>query len=187
MKKPSPILISLLVVAIGFAAYLKLSNPYKKYSQQAFWGTATLADVKNIPEEALKLGNKNGPVLMWAATTTKDPAIISALITRGASVNERDVVFSGTPLSAAAGYSQTPAVIDELVRLGAEVDAVVGTQDKTPLIIAAEINPHTPILEALVKNGASTTYRDKTGRNAQAAAVKFGTPEAVEVLRRLSK
>ncbi|MBC3882887.1 ankyrin repeat domain-containing protein [Undibacterium sp. LX40W] len=187
MKKPSPILVLLLVFAIGFAIYLKVSNPHKKYSQQAFWETATLADVTSIPEEALKPGNKNGPVLMWAATTTKDPAIISALVARGASVNERDAIFSGTPLSAAAGYSQTPAVIDELVRLGAEIDSVVGTQDKTPLIIAAEINPHTPILDALVKNGASTTYQDKTGRNAHAAAIKFGTPEAVEALRRLSK
>lgn len=187
MKKPNPILILLLLCAFALVAYLKISNPHKKYSQQAYWETATLADVKDIPTEALKPGNKNGPVLMWAATTTKDPAIISALVARGANVNERDVIFSGTPLSAAAGYSQSPAVIDELVRLGADIDAVVGSKDKTPLIIAAEINPHTPILEALVNHGASTTYQDKAGRNALAAAMKFGTPEAVEVLRRLSK
>jgi ankyrin repeat protein len=187
MKKTNPVLILALFGVIAFVVYLKISNPHKKYSQQAYWETATLADIESIPDEALKLGNKNGPVLMWAATTTKDPAIISALVARGANVNERDVIFSGTPLSAAAGYSKTPAVIDELVRLGAQIDAVVGSKDKTPLIIAAEINPYVDILDALVRNGASTKYRDKTGRNAHAAAIMFGTPEAAERLRLLGK
>ena len=89
MKKPSTALVLLLALTIAFVAYLKISNPHKKYSQQAFWETATLADVKDVPQEALKLGNRNGPVLMWAATTTKDPAIISALVARGADVNEQ--------------------------------------------------------------------------------------------------
>lgn len=187
MKKTNPALMLALLCVLAFVAYLKLSNPYKKYSQQAYWETATLADVQNIPDEALKPGNKNGPVLMWAATTTKDSAIISALVARGANVSERDVIFSGTPLSAAAGYSKTPSVIDELVRLGAPVDEVVGSKDKTPLIIAAEINPQVDILDALVRNGASTNYQDKTGRNALAAAAAFGTPAAAERMRQLTK
>ncbi len=182
MNKVNSKLILLLLLVIALAAYIKLSNPYRKYSRQEYWESATVEDAQNIPYAALRPLNKNGPVLMWAASATKDPHVIKALVDRGADVNEKDVIFTGTPLSGAAGYNSNPEIIDELVKLGADVNAKVGNEDKSPLIIAAEINPNTAIIESLIRNGASTAYRDKTGRNALEAAKKYGAPEIVEVL-----
>lgn len=187
MKTINPKLLIALVAVIALAVFLTLSNPHKKYSRQDFWKTATVEDVNAIPQEALLPGNKNGPVLMWAATTTSDPKVIAALVARGADVNEPDAIFTGTPLSAAAGYNSSPAVIDELVRLGAEIDKVVGSNNKTPLIIAAEINPRPEIIESLIRNGANTAYRDSTGRTALEQAIRFGNTGVVKVLEANAK
>jgi len=185
MKSTNPKLIILLVLVIAFVGYLKISNPHKKYSQQAFWVSATVDDVYAIPSEALLPGNKNGPVLLWASTTTTNPEVIAALVSRGANINEQDtgMIFSGTPLSAAAGFNTNPLIIDELIKLGAEINKVVGTQDKTPLIIAAEINPESSIVERLINNGADTAYRDLTGRNALEQAIRFGNESVLHVLK----
>jgi ankyrin repeat protein len=187
MKSVNPILLIVLAGVIAMAVFLKVTNPYKKYSQQAYWRSATVSNVKEIPNEALLRGNKNGPVLMWAAMAANDPKIIAALVERGADANEPDIMFSGTPLSAAAGYSTNPAIVDELVRLGAKIDKVVGSEKKTPLIIAAEINPKPEIAESLIKNGADTAYRDLTGRNALEAAIKFENASVVKVLKENTK
>ena len=187
MKTINPKLLVALVAVIALAVFLTLSNPYKKYSRQNFWKTATLEDVSAIPEKALLPGNKNGPVLMWAATTTSDPRIIAALVARGADVNEPDTIFSGTPLSAAAGYNSNPAVIDELVRLGADVHKTVGSNNKTALIIAAELNPSPEIIESLIRNGSNTAYRDSTGQTALEQAIRFGNTSVVKVLEESSK
>lgn len=187
MIKINPKLLILLVAVIALAAFVTLSNPHKKYSRQDFWKTATVEDVNAIPEKALLPGNKNGPVLMWAATTTSDPRIIAALVARGADVNEPDTIFSGTPLSAAAGYNSNPAIVDELVRLGADVNKVIGSNDKTPLMIAAEMNPKREIIESLIRNGANTAYRDSTGRTAIELAIRFGNTSVVKVLEENAK
>ncbi len=79
-----------LVIVISFAIAMLVMNPHKKYSRRNFWQEATLSSVKEVPQEALKYGNKNGSVLMWAATAVSDPNIITALIERGADVNERN-------------------------------------------------------------------------------------------------
>lgn len=183
MQTVNPKLVFALMVVIVFVAYLKLSNPYKQYSRQAYWETATVQDVYSIPDEALLPGNKNGPVLLWAATTAKDPKVIVALVERGADVNESDTgVFSGTPLSAAAGYSTTPEIIDVLIELGADIHKVVGSNDKTPLIIAAEINGNPDIAESLIRNGSNLEYRDATGRTALQQAKKFENKEVHKLL-----
>jgi ankyrin repeat protein len=187
MKSVNPKLLIALAGVVALAVFLKLGNPHKKYSQQDFWKSATVEDVNQVPQEALLRGNKNGPVLMWAATTTKDPRIIAALVERGADVNEPDAIFSGTPLSAAAGYSSSPAIIDELIRLGAEIDKVVGSNNKTPLIIASEINPNPKIVESLIRNGADTTYRDLTGRTALEQAIRFQNSSVIEILKENTK
>lgn len=185
MGSVNPKLVIVLVLVIAFVGYLKISNPYKKYSQQAFWVSATVDDVYAIPSDALLPGNKNGPVLLWAATTTTKPEVIAALVSRGAGINEQDtgLIFSGTPLSAAAGFNTNPLIIDELIKLGADIHKVVGTKDKTPLIIAAEINPESTIIERLINHGADTAYRDLTGRNALEQAVRFKNESVLDVLR----
>ena len=188
MKKTNPVLIIALVATIAVAIFITLSGgKHKKYSQRAFWKDATVADVHAMPDVVFRRGNHNGPVLMWAATTTPNPEVISALVDRGADINEADAVAKGTPLSAAAGYNQNPEIIDRLVQRGAEIDKVVGSNNKTPLIIAAEINPNPLIVEALIKNGASLTYQDKMGLTALRSAKLMGSPTVVEVLERYSK
>ncbi|MBU6955940.1 ankyrin repeat domain-containing protein [Hahella sp. HN01] len=188
MQAVNPKLIMVFLVVIAFIAYLQLSNPYKKYSRQAYWETATVEDVYSIPDEALLPGNKNGPVLMWAATSSNNPKVITALVERGANVNEADSgVFSGTPLSAAAGYATNPAIIDALVGLGADINKVVGSNDKTPLIIAAEINKSPAIIESLIRNGADVNYKDLTGRTALEQAIRFKNEEVSKLLKAYTK
>ncbi|RBP48820.1 ankyrin repeat domain-containing protein [Arenicella xantha] len=183
----NPLLLILLLAVLAFAVYLQVSNPHKKYSRQAYWQTATVDDVYTIPDEALQPGNRNGPVLLWAATGANDPEVIAALVERGADVNESDAgAFSGTPLSAAAGYSSNPAIIDVLVRLGADIHKVVGSNNKTPLIIAAEINQNPEIAERLIRHGANLNYRDLTGRTAIEQAIRFENNAVAAVLRKHS-
>jgi hypothetical protein len=118
MKSVNPKLLIVLTVVLALALGLKVLIPHKKYSTRQFWETATVSTVASVPESALKPGNKNGTVLMWAAMGAQDPAILEALVARGADVNESDAIFGGTPLTAAAGKSDSPEMIATLVRLG---------------------------------------------------------------------
>ena len=174
----------MLVAVVVWAVYTVNSNPYRKFSRENYWVNATLDEVYAVPAEALEPGNRNGPVLAWAAMAASDPRVIAALVERGADVNEEDVIFSGTPLSSAAGSNSNPDIIDELVRLGAEIDKTVGSNNKTPLIIAAELNPHPEIIDNLVRNGADVRYRDLTGRTAYEQARRFGNKPAIEALEK---
>lgn len=187
MKAINPKLLLVLAIVAAWAAYTVVSNPHKKYSRQDYWQTATVQDVYSVPEEAILPGNKNGSVLMWAASATKDPRIISALVERGAEINEEDIIFSGTPLSAAAAYNSNPQIIDELIKLGAEINKTVGSNDKTPLIIAAELNSTPEIIESLIRNGADLNYRDSTGHTALEQAKRFHNEPAVKILQQHTK
>lgn len=177
-------LLVILIAVIALVAYIKISNPNKKFSTKEFWLSATVGDVYTIPEEALSPDNKNGSVLMWAAITTQDPKIIAALVERGSDVNEPDVIFSGTPLSGAAANNSNPEIIDALIKLGAEINKVVGSNNKTPLIIAAELNPNPEIIERLIYHGADIEYKDLTGRNALEQAVRFKNTPVISTLKK---
>jgi ankyrin repeat protein len=187
MKSATQKLIILLIGVVALAAYMKTSNPNKKYSTDGFWSTATIMDVNEIPGEALFPGNENGSILMWAATDTTNPEIISALIARGSNVNEPDIIFSGTPLSGAAAYNSNPKIIDVLISNGAEINKVVGSNDKTPLIIAAELNPNQEIIERLIHHGADIHYKDKTGKTALEQAIRFKNETAIQTLKEHTK
>ena len=184
MNSSTSKLLIIFIAVVSFSAYIKISNPHKEFSTEEFWESATIEDVYTIPEEALRTGNKNGSVLMWAAMVAKDPRIISALVKRGSDVNEPDIIFSGTPLSAAAGSSSTPEIIDELISLGAEINKVVGSNDKTPLIIASELNPNPLIIERLIYHGADIGYKDLTGRTALEQAIRFKNNTVIETLKK---
>lgn len=166
MNSVNPKLLIVLGVVIALAVFVKVMNPYKKYSRQDYWKTATVEDVKNVPAKALKPGNKNGPVLMWAAMATKDPQVLSALVARGALVDEPDIVFKGTPLSAAASYATNPEIIDELIRLGADINKEVGQHNKTALMISAELNFTPGIIDRLLFYGADVNKKDLSGETA---------------------
>ena len=157
MNSINPKLITILVASVALFVYVKISNPHQEYSTEAFWESATVDDVYNIPEEALLPYNKNGPVLMWAASVTNNPEIISAIIGRGVDVNEREIDFNATALSAAAYQNRNSEIIDELVRHGAEVNIVLGRLKKSPLVLAAEQN-NASVTERLLFHGANPTY-----------------------------
>ncbi|MDR2244608.1 MAG: ankyrin repeat domain-containing protein [Burkholderiales bacterium] len=163
-------LVVLVLVTLFFYKY-QSSNPYKKYSTTHFWKQATVTTVQKVPEEALKPGNRNGSVLMWAAMGTPDIAIIQALVDRGADVNESDPLYTGTPLSAAAGYGRTPKMITELVRLGGDVNKTV-SNDETPLMIAARYNHQPGFVEALVAAGAKVDAKSAQGATALDIAIR---------------
>lgn len=181
-----PAYILALVVVIVFAVYIKVSNPYRKYSTQEYWETTTLESVSEVPQEALKPGNRNGPVLMWAAISTSDPRIIEALVERGADINESDGIFKGTPLTGAAGYSSSTEVIDILVELGADINKKVHNQEDA-LMIAARYNHNPEIIERLVYHGAKPDNRNGQKRTALDLAREEENTAAVEVLERIAK
>lgn len=171
-----------LVVAILLVVAIKLLNPNREYSSRSFWESATIESVYKIPDEALAAGNKNGGVLMWAAMATSDPEILSALVSRGADVNESDVIYKGTPLTGAAGYSSHPEIIDELIRLGAKIDKLVGNEEDA-LMIAAQYNKNGAIIERLLAHGADLTRVNAQGKTALDLAIENDNSEAERILR----
>jgi len=176
----------LLVGVIALLAYVKISNPHQEYSTTDYWQTATVEDVYKLPEEALEPRNQNGPVLMWASSTTNDPMVIAALISRGVDVNERDIDFKGTALSAAAYQNPNAAIIDELVKHGAKVNIVLGMLKKSPLILAAEAND-AAVTERLLFHGADPQYKDLFESTAYIQAVRSKNAEVVAIYEKLEQ
>lgn len=165
MSSVNPKLLIALAAVILLGVFLKVSNPYREYSTQEFWETATLESVFEVPDEALEQGNRNGGVLMWAAMVTNDPEIISALVQRGAAINEPDSIFKGTPLTGAAGYSSNPEIIDRLIELGADISQKVNNNEDA-LMIAAQHNHNPGIIERLLYHGADANRKNSQGRTA---------------------
>ena len=182
MTSIKPTYLVFLGITILFLAYIKISNPYREYSTLQFWEKATLASVAEIPDEALKAGNKNGPVLMWAAMGTANPKIIKALVDRGADINEADGVFKGTPLTGAAGYTKYPEVIDQLITLGADMEKRVNN-DETALMIAAQYNHNPGITKKLVMLGANINDKSKQGMTAMDYAKLNNNKSVIEELQ----
>ena len=193
-------LLFVLIAVVLYAGWFLITHPHQKYSTDEYWQTATLADVADVPQEALERNNKNGPVLMWAAAATTDPRIITALVKRGANVNGRDFKtytetnrvsrtrktkvdenIQASPLSAAAAQSSSPAVIAELIRLGATVNSR-HTNDFTPLMIAASWNTNPDITLELIKHGADITLKNKFGETALESAKSQNNVKIIALL-----
>jgi len=173
MDKVNPKLIMMLAAAVIFVLVFKLTQVDAQYSTEKFWQTASVEDAHNIPQKALELGNRNGPVLMWAASVVEDPNILSVLVSRGADVVEMDPLFGATALSAAAFQNPSPYVVDALVESGAIVNESIGRLKKTPLMLAAETNDIS-VTERLLFHGADRTAKDVNGNTAEMIAIKFG-------------
>lgn len=182
MGKTDPKLIILLLLVIAGFFGLKAMNPNKKFSTIAYWETATLQDVDDIPDVALLPGNKNGPVLMWASTTTQNPDIIQALLTRGADVNEVDGEFLGTPLSGAASYNKNTEIIDILITNGADLSKRLWHENSI-LQTAAMYNPHPGIIEHLIKLGADVNYLNMYNQDALALAIEKDNHVTIKALQ----
>ncbi|MEX0899867.1 MAG: ankyrin repeat domain-containing protein [Gammaproteobacteria bacterium] len=156
MEAVNPKYLIALGVVITLVMLLRVINPHRSYSTDAYWQDATIEKVHKVPAAALEPGNKNGSVLMWAAMNVSDPSLLAALVERGADVNESDPVFTGTPLSSAAAYSKYPEVIDELIRLGADINQLVSNGEDS-LMVAAQYNVNEGIIERLIHHGADPT------------------------------
>lgn len=165
MPSVKPVYLAALALVILFVIYTKFSNPYREYSTAAFWEAATLETVDQVPDQALMPGNKNGPVIMWAAIGASDTEIIKALQDRGSDINESDGIFKGTPLTGAAGYSKHPEIIDELIKLGADINKKVHNEE-TALMIAAQYNKSRGIAKTLIKHGARLNDKNRQGKTA---------------------
>jgi hypothetical protein len=186
IKAIKPAYLFALVAVIALVIILKMMNPYRKYGTQKYWESATLESVGAVPDAALKAGNKNGPVLMWASISTSNPEIIGALVQRGADINERDAIFSGTPLTGAAGYSKNPEIIRELIKSGADINIKV-LNGNTALMIAAMYNTNTGIIEELVFHGADIYAKNAQGESALGLARKHNNTTAEKALLGLMK
>jgi ankyrin repeat protein len=184
MGSVKPKLLIALVAVILLAVFIKVSNPYREYSSKEFWETATIEAVYEIPEEALQPGNRNGGILMWASMATNDPEILSALVSRGAEINEADGIFKGTPLTGAAGYSSSPEIIDTLIELGADISQKVNNNEDA-LMVAAQYNTNPGIIERLIYHGADPTRKNSQGKSALDLAIKNSNGVAQEALENL--
>lgn len=183
MEGVQPKYLIALGITIAFGAWVVLSNPYREYSRQKFWEDATVATVAEVPDEALEPGNRNGPVVMWAAMSTDDPEIIRRLVERGADINESDGIFKGTPLTAVAAQSRHPHMLDALVALGADISVRVHN-DQTPLMVAALYNRNPGIASRLIELGVDPHAVDSAGRSAMDLAQTSGnTVVATEITR----
>lgn len=180
MHSVNPKVIVVLIAVIVAVVAFKLSNPHRKYSTQQFWETATADAVYEIPQAALDAGNKNGPVLMWAAMAAKDPRIVSRLINRGANPNEIDLL-GGTALVGAASYNSNPEIIRILVKAGADINQTVRF-DNSPLIAAASYATNPAIVETLIELGANPDHKNVKGRNAMDHAKYYNNEATVAVL-----
>lgn len=177
----------LFIASLLFVLFLKVNNPYREFSRVEYWQSATLSSVADVPQEALKLGNKNGPVLMWAAMGSNNPEIIKALVERGADINEADGdMFKGTPLTGAAGYAKNPEIIETLIKLGADIEKRVNNEE-TALMIAAQYNKNSGIATILVKLGADAKDTSRSGVTALDFAKKMKNKTVYNELKKLEK
>lgn len=183
MSNIKPIYIFALIGVLLFLAYIKISNPYQKYSTQNYWRGATIETAEQVPEEALRWGNKNGPVLAPAAMAASNIEILRVLVDRGADINERDA-YGGTPFSIAAANGQYPEMLRELVRLGADVNVRV-KNEATPLMLAVAYNDNMDILRELVDLGVPINSKDLDGRTAYDYAKKLNKVAAENLLKDL--
>ena len=186
MSSVNPKLLIALVVVIILVVFIKVSNPYREYSTQEYWVSATIDSINKLPSEALVPGNRNGGVLMWAAMSTNDPEIISSLVNRGAQINEIDGVFKGTPLTSAAGYNSNPEIIDKLIELGADINQKVNNNEDA-LMVAAQYNTNPGIIERLVFHGADMKRKNSQGRTALDLAITSSNEIAREALNNVMK
>lgn len=186
MRSVNPKLLIALAVVVLFAVYVKVSNPYREYSTQEYWETATIESAYQIPQQALRPGNRNGGVLMWAAMATDDPEILSVLVDRAAEINEADGIFKGTPLTGAAGYTSRPEIIDRLIDLGADINQKINNNEDA-LMVAARYNPNPGIIEQLVFHGADINRENAQGHTALELAIEHDNRVAEEALERLSE
>ena len=133
------------------------------FNSRAFFSVAAVEDVKD------RLASGHGPndceengttPLYWAASATKDPAVIVALLDAGGDARSRSK-GGVTPLHWAAGGSDEPRVLELLIEAGADPNAL-SDRKVTPLHRAANRRPGNPkVIEVLADAGADPNVFDR--------------------------
>lgn len=103
------------------------------------------------------------------------------LLKGGADVNERDMLFSGTPLTIAAANGSHPQMIRGLVDLGANVNVRVHG-DSTALMVAVTYNKNIEVLKELIEVGVPVNAQNSNGKTALEIAKDLGNTEAIKIL-----
>ena len=97
--------------------------------------------------------------LVYAASSNRNPEVITALAEAGADVNARD--GNGvTPLMSAVSYNSNPEIITALVNAGADVNAR-NNQGSTPLMFAAGRNSNPEVIKTLLALGADPRLKER--------------------------
>ncbi len=134
------------------------------------WGTQTFFEHASADAVAACLADGSDPrtvvdrfpgagPLHYAAASTRDPAVIFALLEAGADVHARDGAYARTALHHAA-LSGDARVVRALLEAGADPNAwatgfsVDWGWSWTPLHLAARHNPDPDVVRALVEGGA---------------------------------
>ena len=119
--------------------------------------------------------------LHWAAWSSRDPAVIEALLAAGAdpeTQNDND----RTPLHNAAANNETPEVVEALLAAGADLEAR-DANGNTPLQLAALNNESVHVVEALLDAGDDPRVQTESGFTlVHDAAWSNENPAVIELL-----
>jgi hypothetical protein len=124
------------------------------------------------------------PVLILAAGSNPDPAVVTELLKAGADANVAFKIGTGTitPLVAAAWQNKSPEVVAALINGGANLTHDGGEA----LVAAASFNPNPEMILVLLKAGADASYLDPTtGKSALYFAQQRQDLKGSEALKEL--
>ena len=141
-------------------------------------------DIKEILDKGADVNTHNEwgmtPVML-AAQYNHSVAVLNALITAGADINEAEPKYRSNALHLAAIGSKNPKVIDALLSSGANIDAR-NYLGETALIMAVNRNPETKITTELINKGADINSCDYQGHSVLEYAKAAKRPYIINLL-----
>ena len=145
----------------------------KAWNTGKYFRNAAVADVRACLEagaepNARTVGKARWTPLHRAATYSKYPGVIRALVDAGADLEARNGKTMATPLHEAAEHSKYPGVTKALIDAGADLEARSNCgmgNSWTPLhcAVAAEGNYNRDVIEVLIESGADLDARTGDG------------------------
>lgn len=102
--------------------------------------------------------------VMLASQYNHSVAVLNALISAGADIQEAEPKYRSNALHLAACSSKNPKVIEALLAAGANINAR-NYLGETALIMSVNSNPETKITTQLIKSGADVNARDYQGHS----------------------